>query len=241
MTIYVLVHGAWHDGSAWTKVVGALERQGHHAFAPTLPGHGNAASRQTSFAECATSIVDLVVGERLTDVVLVGHSGSASVIRMVAEVVPDRIRRLVFVSGVIIESGECLMDAAPPEHRPIFDRMAADSPDNTVMPPFDVWCATFINGASPELAHAAYQHISPQGYDIVLERVELVDLATLHMPVRYVLPTEDIVYPPGEWGWHPRLTSRLGPHRFLQMPGSHEVMFTDPEGLAEVIIQAGRD
>jgi pimeloyl-ACP methyl ester carboxylesterase len=104
-----------------------------------------------------------------------------------------------------------------------------------------VWRATFVNDARPELAHAAYQNISPQGYDILLERVELVDLATLQVPVSYVLPTEDIVYPPGEWGWHPRLTSRLGPHRFLQIPGGHEVMFTDPEGVAQAIVEAACD
>jgi hypothetical protein len=33
------------------------------------------------------------------------------------------------------------------------------------------------------------------------------------------------------------MTSRLGEHRFLQMPGSHEVMFTNPRGLADTIVE----
>jgi hypothetical protein len=37
------------------------------------------------------------------------------------------------------------------------------------------------------------------------------------------------------------MTSRLGMYRFLQMPGGHEVMFTNPDGLAAKIIEAGRD
>ena len=36
MSTFVLVHGAWHDGSAWEPVVKYLEAQGHQAFAPTI-------------------------------------------------------------------------------------------------------------------------------------------------------------------------------------------------------------
>jgi hypothetical protein len=37
------------------------------------------------------------------------------------------------------------------------------------------------------------------------------------------------------------MSNRLGQFRFVQMPGSHEVMFSNPVGLAEKIIVAGRD
>jgi len=33
MSTFVLVHGSWHDGSAW-KAVKHLEAKGHQAFAP---------------------------------------------------------------------------------------------------------------------------------------------------------------------------------------------------------------
>jgi hypothetical protein len=46
---------------------------------------------------------------------------------------------------------------------------------------------------------------------------------------------------PGEWAWHPRMSSRLGLHRLVEMPGSHEVIFSNPTGLAEKLIEAGRD
>jgi hypothetical protein len=38
MSTFVLVHGAWHDGSAWEPVIKHLEAQGHQAFAPTIAG-----------------------------------------------------------------------------------------------------------------------------------------------------------------------------------------------------------
>jgi hypothetical protein len=37
------------------------------------------------------------------------------------------------------------------------------------------------------------------------------------------------------------MTARLGLYRLVRMPGGHELLFTNPEGLAEKIIEAGRD
>ena len=34
---------------------------------------------------------------------------------------------------------------------------------------------------------------------------------------------------------------RLGEFRLVQMPGSHEAIFTNPIGLADKLIEAGRD
>jgi hypothetical protein len=53
--------------------------------------------------------------------------------------------------------------------------------------------------------------------------------------------TEDTVMPPGEWAWHPRMSTRLGAYRLVAMPGSHEVIFSNPMGLADKLIEAGRD
>jgi hypothetical protein len=44
----------------------------------------------------------------------------------------------------------------------------------------------------------------------------------------------------GDWGW-PRMSGRLGLHRLIQMPGGHELLFTNPNDLADKIIEAGRD
>jgi hypothetical protein len=38
MSTFVLVHGWWHDGSAWNAVIKHLEAKGYQAFAPTIAG-----------------------------------------------------------------------------------------------------------------------------------------------------------------------------------------------------------
>ena len=40
MATYVLIHGAWHGGWCWDKVVPLLKKKGHHTEVPDLPGHG---------------------------------------------------------------------------------------------------------------------------------------------------------------------------------------------------------
>jgi hypothetical protein len=37
------------------------------------------------------------------------------------------------------------------------------------------------------------------------------------------------------------MCGRLAPYRLVQMPGGHEVIFTNPEGLADKILEADRD
>jgi hypothetical protein len=43
---FVLVHGSWHGGWAWSDVIRELTARGHCAYAPTLPGHGPGAYRR---------------------------------------------------------------------------------------------------------------------------------------------------------------------------------------------------
>jgi len=50
MSTFVLVHGSWHDGSAWQAVVDHLEA-GHQAFAPTA-GHGKSVDKNVNHAQC---------------------------------------------------------------------------------------------------------------------------------------------------------------------------------------------
>ena len=38
MATFVLVHGGWHGGWCWQKVIPFLEAAGHQVYAPTLTG-----------------------------------------------------------------------------------------------------------------------------------------------------------------------------------------------------------
>lgn len=241
MSTFVLVHGSWHDGSAWAQVVEHLEKLGHTAHAPTVAGHGKGVPKNVNHAQCTQSIVDYVVERDLEDFILVGHSYGGTIISKVAEAVPARIRRLVFWNAFVCASGNSLNDETPPHYRALFAGMVETSPDRTVMLPYPIWREAFINDADEETARAAYEKLSPEPYQPFVDELDLTKFYGLEIPRSYLNCTEDIALPPGEWGWHPRMSSRLGLYRLVQMPGSHEALFTNPALLAEKLVEAGRD
>jgi pimeloyl-ACP methyl ester carboxylesterase len=233
MTTFVLVHGSWHDGDAWRRVIAHLEKRGHKAFSPTMAGHGKGVNKQVNHAQCTQSIVDFIVNNDVTDCVLVGHSFGGTIIAKVAEVMPERIRRLVFYDAFVLNDGESVMDASPPFVRALFE--ASTSPDRSAMLPFPVWREAFINDADLELAHWSYEQLSPEPYQPFVDKLDMKKFYALQIPKSYLNCTEDI------GAFHPIMSSRLGLFRLSQMPGSHEVIFSNPVGLADKLIEAARD
>ncbi len=241
MTTFVLVHGSWHEGTAWDAARRSLEHEGHRTLAPTMAGHGKKAYKKVNHADCTRSIVESIVANDLRDIVLTGHSFGGTVICKVAEAIPERVRRMVFVNGFVLRDGCSLTDEVPPQTAAVFSEMARKSADNTFMIPFPVWRETFVNDADLEMAKWTYEQLSPEPFQPTADKLDLKKFYSLSIPRSYINCTEDIALPPGEWGWHPRMSGRLGLYRLVQMPGGHEVMYTNPELLARKIIEAGRD
>lgn len=206
-----------------------------------MAGHGKSAAKNVTHADCTKSIVRFIVDHALDDVILVGHSFAGTVICKVAEAIPERIRRLVFFNAFVLRDGASLVDEVPPSHAALFDQLSRQSGDNTVMIPFSIWRENFVNDADLETAKWTYAQLSPEPYQPCCDKLDLKKFYSLTIPKSYVNCTEDTALPPGEWGWHPRMSSRLGLYRLVQMPGSHEVIYTNPAGLAEKIVEAGRD
>lgn len=103
MAKLVLVHGAWHGPWCWDRVTPLLQAAGHEVVAPGL-------------AEDARAMADWVaqvlaaVGDG--PAVLVGHSRGGAVISAVAEAAPEKIARLVFLSGFLLKRGQSVLAAA---------------------------------------------------------------------------------------------------------------------------------
>jgi pimeloyl-ACP methyl ester carboxylesterase len=242
MSTFVLVHGSWHDGSAWEPIIKHLEAKGDQAFAPTIAGHGKGVNKNVNHAQCTQSIVDYIVDKDLTNIILLGHSFGGTIIAKVAEAISDRIKRLIFLDAFVLNDGESLIDNFPPHTQALSDRLARESDDQTIMMPFELWREVFLNDADLELAKSSYAQLSPEPYQPWIDKLDLKQFYALPIPKSYLYCTEDNVLPQGEqWSWHPRMSSRLGLFRLVQMRGSHEVMFSNPLGLAEKIIVAGRD
>jgi pimeloyl-ACP methyl ester carboxylesterase len=110
MSTYVLIHGAWHGGWCWNKVVPLLEQAGHTVAAPDLPSHGkdttpiNEVTLQ-SYADRACE----TARAQVEPVILVGHSLGGVVITQTAEQCPDKIKTLVYLCAFLPGNGESLL------------------------------------------------------------------------------------------------------------------------------------
>lgn len=114
---YVIVHGAWGGGWDWRAVDSMLTLRGHRVVRVTLTGLGervHLASPSIGLDTHITDVVNTILWENLHDVVLVGHSYGGMVVTGVADRIPDRIRRIVYIDAFLPDSGESVLLAAGP-------------------------------------------------------------------------------------------------------------------------------
>ena len=237
MSTYVLVHGAWHTGAELEPVAAPIRAAGHTVHTPTIKGNRPGDAKTTGLQEAIQSIADYLAENNLKDVILLGHSYGG----MVITGVPDRIRRLIYWNAFVPNDGESLNDMVPPHYLGLFETIAAERGDGSVVLPFPIWREAFINDADVELAQKAYDILNPHPLKTFSDKIALkTNPAEMQLAKSYINCTEDTALPHG-YPWHPRLSEKLGLFRLVQVPGSHELCFSDPARLARAILEAGRD
>jgi pimeloyl-ACP methyl ester carboxylesterase len=241
LTTFVLIHGAWADARSMRQVAAVLETAGHVVHTPTMYGNRPGDPKTIGLEPVIQSIVDYFVKEDLKDVVLLGHSFAGIIITAVADRLPHAIRRLVYWNALVANNGESAFDLCPPELVQIFESLAPEGSDGGMTMPFVVWRETLINDVDIETAKATYELLNPQPIKTFRDKLSLkLNPAQMNIAKSYINCTDDAALPP-HYGWHPRLSMKLGLYRLVQVPGSHELCFSDPVRLAGAIMDAGRD
>jgi 2-succinyl-5-enolpyruvyl-6-hydroxy-3-cyclohexene-1-carboxylate synthase/2-succinyl-6-hydroxy-2,4-cyclohexadiene-1-carboxylate synthase len=140
----LLLHGFTQTGRGWDEVVRRLGDERYRPLAPDLRGHGAAASRRPiDFDACVKDVVGLAAGS----FALAGYSQGARLALHVALAHPERVTRLVLVSGT---AG--LEDAAERARRQAADEELAawmEAGGRLMSEVADRW------GAQPLFAHQA--------------------------------------------------------------------------------------
>jgi len=173
MGTYVLVHGAWHTGKELEPVATVIEAAGHTVHTPTIKGNRPGDSKSIGLNDAIRSIVDYLNEGGLKDVVILGHSYGGMIITGVADLVPNKIRRLVYWNAFVPNNGECLNDMVPPHYVELFENIAAQRGDGSVVLPFPIWREAFINDADLETAQRAYDVLSPHPFKTFTDRISL--------------------------------------------------------------------
>jgi pimeloyl-ACP methyl ester carboxylesterase len=112
---YVLVHGGGHGGWCYQRITPMLRSAGHAVYTPTLTGLGERAHLLRPDIDLDLHITDVVAVlqyEDLSNVVLVGHSYGGMVVAGVADRATDRVGHIVYLDAAIPVNGESLVDVA---------------------------------------------------------------------------------------------------------------------------------
>ena len=91
----VLVHGAFADGSSWSRIIPLLQQDGYHVTAVQLPLTGLADD-----VAATRSVLEREAG----DVILVGHSWGGVVVTEAGS--DPKVAGLVYVSALVPDDGE---------------------------------------------------------------------------------------------------------------------------------------
>ncbi|GGV19240.1 esterase [Kitasatospora herbaricolor] len=238
---YVLVHGAWHSGRVWDRVVPLLARAGHRVLAPSLTGHGEKEHLLGPDVGLDTHVADVVAAlteNQLGDVILVGHSYAGMVVSAVADQVPDRIAGLVYLDAMVPADGESVLDVVPMTGHLIEAVAASDTPWRIppmpeqpapvglfgVTDPADTdWLRTMLSDESVRCFQQPVRLDNPALDAIPRTHIHCVGSTPAGVTRRPVPP----VQPNG------------APSQVWELRSGHDCMVTVPGELTELLLKAG--
>ena len=219
----VLVHGAFADGSCWDEVIRLLQARGVEVTAVQNPLNSLAGD---------VHAMNKVLNQQTRPVVLVGHSWGGMVITEGGE--HPKVDSLVYVAAFAPERGlsvAALLSNLPPP--PWLSDLHSDEEDYSVIgrAAYQTYFAQDLPGVrSRALAAAQVQTF----------RGTLIEAATRTAwetkPSWYVLAEQDRFIPPP---LQEQMALRIGA-RVTRVAASHVVMISQPQRVADVIIEAVR-
>ena len=237
---YVLVHGAWHSGQAWSRVVPLLGRAGHRVFTPTLTGYGETAhllSADVGLDTHVEDVVRLIVDADLTDVVLVGHSYAGMVVTSVLNEVPERIAEVVYLDAMVPEDGETAIDAMPVTQMLIDLAAASEVPWR--IPAFPETADGWFGVSDPGDLAWMRTMVSDQTVSCLQQPARVSNPAAAVVPRTHIHCVEEGVFVEGapERRAVPATQPNGDPSRVWQLNSGHDCMITVPGALADLLLK----
>jgi pimeloyl-ACP methyl ester carboxylesterase len=116
MATFLICHGAWSAGWAWKKMRPLLRAAGHEVFTPTYTGLGERAHQASPSVDLETHIADIlgvIEYEGLSGITLMGHSYGGMVATGVADRVPGKLERMIYLDAFVPESGQSVVSLRP--------------------------------------------------------------------------------------------------------------------------------
>ncbi|MGG1849935.1 alpha/beta hydrolase [Bacillus wiedmannii] len=161
MSTYILIHGAWQGEWAWELVKPQLEALGHTVVTLDLPGSGkDMTPSQNVTLDSYVDAVTATIDQQNEKVILVGHSMGGIVITQTAELIPNKIDKLVYLCAFLPQNGESLGSKLDGEAGPQFSINENDMTAELIP---ELTEQTFLNATENEaIKESSFKQMRPQ-------------------------------------------------------------------------------
>ena len=217
----VLVHGAWADGSSWSKVIPLLQANGLHVACAQNP---------LSSIEDDVTATNRIINAQDGPVLLVGHSYGGAVITVAGD--NPKVSGLVYVAAFAPDEGETLGGMAQPfGATPLFSELRPIENGYLMLTAKGV-AEDFAQDLSSDEKNALVATQGPIQGAILATRISKAAWHT--KPSWVVISENDRAITPEQQ----RSTAKRMKAKTISLPTSHVAMLAKPKEVAEYIIQA---
>src|SRR3990167_2297396 len=236
MATYILIHGAWHGGWCWERIVPLLEKQGHRVLAPDLPGMGEDTTPFTAITldYWARFVVDLLQ-QQDEEVILVGHSRGGIVISQAAEYAPLKIKTLVYLAAFLIPTGETLLEVLgrhPRDAGKPPDLVISSDKRSSIISTASVR-DTFYNTTQDVWLKRATSKLGPEPMISFITPLKLTEANFGNVPRAYIECLQDRAIP---IALQRRMVSILPCQQVATLDTDHSPFYSAPEKLAAELL-----
>ena len=216
----LLVHGAWADGSSWSKVIPLLEAKGLHVVAVQIP--------LTSFADDVAATQRAIALED-GPVLLVGHSYGGAVITEAGN--DPKVAGLVYVSAVAPDKGESAFGLITSVPTPVGSELRPDKSGFLKLTPKGIAEDFAQDLSAKEIAILTATQVPTS---VTAMKGEITTPAWKSKPSWYIIAANDRAISPT---LEAAQAKRIGATT-TTVASSHVVMLAQPSAVAQVILRA---
>jgi pimeloyl-ACP methyl ester carboxylesterase len=217
----VLVHGAWADGSSWSKVIPLLQAKGLHVACAQNP---------LSSIDDDVASTNRLVNAQDGPVLLVGHSYGGAVITVAGD--NPKVSGLVYIAAFAPDKGETLAGMGQPYGTTPGLSEVRTIADGYLMLTAKGVSEDFAQDLSPEEKNTMVATQGPTQGAILTTKI--TKAAWHSKPSWFVIADNDRMISPEQ----ERATAKRMSAKTLSLPTSHVAMLVKPKEVAEFIIAA---
>ncbi|MFN8347063.1 MAG: alpha/beta fold hydrolase [Spirosomataceae bacterium] len=238
-TTYVLVHGAWQAPYVWDAVRSELQNKGHQVIVVELPGHGNDTTppHQLTLDVYRDKVIE-ALSKTTGKVILVGHSMGGMVVSHVAEKVPSKISKLVYIGAFLPTNGQALVDLAFSDPNSKLGPNLIESADKLTL---DVTKANltdlFIHDGTQSVKEKVLSNYRGEPAIPLTNKVTLTDEGFGSVEKVYIKTLLDIVVSPD---LQDRMIAGAGITKVYQVNTSHSPFLSQPQTVSELLLKIGQ-